>query len=184
MGIVLEKNLTDRIVDIIIYVVLGLVGLTCFLPLINTLAVSLSDKGPAEAGRVLFWPVQATLASYQKLTEEPQFIRSFTISVERVLIGCAINFILTILTAYPLSKAKKVFPARNIYMWYLVAMMVFGAGLIPMYIIVSKMQLVDTIWALVIPRGLPLWNVILLMNFFRGVPAELEEAAVMDGAGP
>jgi putative aldouronate transport system permease protein len=184
MSVVLEKSIGDRIVDIVIYGLLAIIALSCFLPLVNTLAVSLSDRGPAEAGRVLFWPVQFSVASYRKLIEEDQFIRSFLISVERVLIGCTINFILTILTAYPLSKSKKEFPARNIMMWYVVAMMVFGAGLIPMYIIVSKLQLVNSIWALVIPRGLPIWNVILLMNFFRGVPVELEEAAIMDGAGP
>lgn len=91
---------------------------------------------------------------------------------------------LTILMAYPLSKTKKVFPQRNIYMWYLVFSMLFNGGLVPNYLLISELGLLDSIWSLILPGAVPIFNVIILMNFFRGLPPELEEAARIDGANP
>jgi putative aldouronate transport system permease protein len=86
--------------------------------------------------------------------------------------------------AYPLSKEKRAFKSRNVYMWIVVFTMLFSGGLIPWYMTIQKLGLLNSIWALVLPGAVPVFNVILLMNFFRGVPKELEEAAFMDGAGP
>lgn len=178
------KNFRNRLADAIIYIILGVSALACLAPIINTIAVSLSDKAAAAAGIVYFIPVKFTLYSYEILLSDKQFWVSFGISIKRVLLGTAINLIMVILMAYPLSKEKKAFKARNVYMWVIVFTMLFSGGLIPWYMLISKLKLLNTIWALVLPGAVPVFNVILLMNFFRGVPKELEEAGVVDGAGP
>jgi len=104
-------------------------------------------------------------------------------SVERVAVGVLVNMLITILTAYPLSKAKGVFKGRTFFSWFFVITMLIGGGMIPTFIIVSLTGIRNTIWALVLPGALPIFNMVVLLNFFRQLPHELEEAAVIDGAG-
>ena len=106
------------------------------------------------------------------------------ISVVRTLVGTAVNMVLMIITAYPLAKSSDKLAGRNIYMAYFVVTMLIGGGLIPTYIVVARTGLLDTLWALILPGALPVYNMVILMNFIRGIPAELEEAAFIDGAGP
>ncbi len=108
---------------------------------------------------------------------------SFAVSIERVLLGTSLNLVLTMLIAYPLSKEQKDFGWRTIYVWVFVLTMLFSGGLIPWYMTIKATGLLDTIWALVLPGAVPVFNVILLLNFFRDLPKELEESAKMDGAG-
>ena len=103
-------------------------------------------------------------------------------SVKRVLLGVPLNTLLTILVAYPLSKDERQFKARKYYVAYMLTVMLFNGGLMPTYYIVSKTKLIDTVWALIIPGAVPIFNCIVLMNFFRGIPSELEESAKLDGA--
>ncbi|WP_199620794.1 carbohydrate ABC transporter permease [Paenibacillus alkalitolerans] len=170
--------------DIIILCILLAVSFTCFLPVVHVIAVSFSDKAAAAAGLVTLFPVGFTAFPYKYLLDDQQFFRSLLVSVERVLLGGGINLLLTILMAYALSKEKKEFPGRNVYMWIIVFTMLFNGGLIPWFMVVKTVGLLDTIWALVLPGAVPVFNVILLMNFFRGIPKEIKEAAVVDGAGP
>ena len=96
--------------------------------------------------------------------------------------GGIINFVITLLMAYPLSKDRSVFRAREVYLYLLLVTMLFSGGLIPIYMVVNAVGIMDTIWALVLPGAVPVFNVIIMMNFFRQVPKELEEAATVDGA--
>ena len=114
-----------------IAVILILLAFSCLLPILNTVAISLSNQAYAATGRVGLWPVEPTLSSYRKLMAEGTFVRSFMISVIRVLLGLVLGLLTTILTAYPLSKSTKAFPLRNAYMWFLVFTMIFNAGTIP-----------------------------------------------------
>ena len=136
------------------------------------------------SGKVFLWPINPTLASYRAILEDQQFFRSFWNSIVRVVVGGAINVVLTILMAYPLSKSPKYFPQKNIYMWFVVFCMLFNGGLIPTYLLIYNLHIMDTIWALVLPGAVPVFNVIILMNFFKGIPDELDEAARIDGANP
>lgn len=179
-----SKTFSDRIIDIVAYVVVTLMSLSCILPILNTIAISLSDKSAAQAGIVGFWPIDFTLASYKEILRDDLFFTSFRNSVVRVLLGGSINLVLTVLMAYPLSKSKRYFPQRNMYMWFLVFTMLFSGGLIPSYILINNLHLLDTIWALVLPGAVPVFNVIILMNFFKNLPDELDEAARIDGANP
>ena len=129
-------------------------------------------------------PVDFTLTTYSKLLNDGQFWASFWISVQRVVLGTLINMFFVITMAYPLSKSKLRFPAREIYIKFVIFAMLFSGGIIPLYMVVSGLKLTDTIWALVLPGAVPVFNVILMINFFKSVPGSLDEAARIDGASP
>ncbi|REE87454.1 putative aldouronate transport system permease protein [Paenibacillus taihuensis] len=181
---VLSKSWGSRSADVFIYFALTLIAFISLFPLWYTIALSFSDKAAVNAGRVFAWPVGFNLTSYKIILQDHKFFAAFIISVKRVLLGGAINFVLTVIMAYPLARDNKKFPGRTIYIWYLVFCMLFSGGLIPLYMTVTNLHLQNTLWSLVLPGAVPVFNVILIMNFFRNLPKELEEAAVVDGAGP
>ena len=161
---------------------LALVSLTCILPILHVFAMSLSDSNAALAGRVTFWPVQFSLSAYEYLIQKKDFFHSVSISAWRVLIGTLINMVLIVLTAYPLSRPATHFKARKWYMLYFSITMFIGGGLIPTYMIIKNLGLLDSFWVLILPGALNIWNVIIMMNFIRGLPHAIEEAAFVDGA--
>lgn len=175
------KTTENRIFDFVVTLLLVILGLLCLLPLLHVLALSLSSKNAAVAGRVGFWPVEFTLASYEYLLKDSRFFQSFLVSVKRVILGGGLNLILTILMAYPLSLEKEEFPSRDRYMWFTIFCMLFGASVVPWYFVIKETGLLDSIWALVLPSGVPVYNVILLMNFFRNQPKAIKESAKIDG---
>jgi putative aldouronate transport system permease protein len=160
------------------------VGLSCLLPLINTLSTSFSNSAAATAGKVGILPVGFTLSAYKKIFGEEQLWRSFFISIVRVVLGTGLNIALVIAMAYPLSKSKREFHAQGIYMKIVIFAMLFNGGMVPTYMVVQKMNLINSIWALILPGAVGVGNIILMMNFFRSVPKSLEEAAEIDGANP
>ena len=172
-----------KLSDVAINLILGFCGLICLIPILNTVAISFSDRTSAALGLVRLWPVNFTLASYQNMLEETQFWTSFLVSVKRVVIGVSLNMFLSILMAYPLSKSESVFYKKKYYMWIVVFTMMFNGGLVPTFMVVSKLHMMDTFWALVLPGAVPVFNVIILMNFFKAIPQSLEESAYVDGAG-
>ena len=182
-----EKNMITGMNPValsLIYVVVILLTLSCLLPLINMIAISFSGSDAVAANAVGLLPKDFTLSSYNKLLDDAQFWRSTMISFERVILGVFINMFMTITMAYPLSKSKIRFPAREIYMKVIIFAMLFSGGIIPLFMVVSGLHLTNTIWALVLPGTVPVFNVILLINFFKGVPSALDEAARIDGASP
>ncbi|MBR0463554.1 MAG: carbohydrate ABC transporter permease [Clostridia bacterium] len=174
----------NNVIDYVIIVVLALMAASCLIPILNTFAMSLSDKTSAALGQVLFLPKNFNTTGYEEIIKDDQFFRSFGVSILRVVLGVCINSGLAIIMAYPLSKTSHEFRMRNVYMWIMVFTMLFNGGLIPTYLLVKNLGLVDTIWALVLPGAVPVFNVIILMNFNKGIPSSLEEAAVVDGANP
>ena len=166
-------------VDVIVILLLCLI---CMVPLLNLLAYSFSASQPIIENKVFLWPKEFTLKAYQYVLESKEFWSSVSVSVKRVLVGVPLNTLLTILVAYPLSKDERQFKARKYYVAYMLTVMLFNGGLMPTYYIVSKTKLIDTVWALIIPGAVPIFNCIVLMNFFRGIPSELEESAKLDGA--
>ncbi|SEK75585.1 carbohydrate ABC transporter permease [Paenibacillus sp. OK003] len=177
-----SKTFGSRFADVCIWIVLLLLTALCFLPLLNMVSISFSDKSAAQANLVGLWPVNFNLNAYKLLLDDTQFWRSFVISVERVVLGTALNLLLSVLMAYPLSKNKHSFHARNMYMNSMIFAMLFSGGMIPIFMVIKSLGLIDSIWALILPGAVPIFNVILLMNFFKSIPDALEEAAVMDGA--
>lgn len=161
---------------------LAVIVILCFLPMLNMLALSLSNSSAVSAGRVTFWPVRPTLASYEFVINNKAFFKSFMISIERVLLGVPVNMLLTVLTAYPLSKSKNQLPGRTIFVWFFYITILFSGGLMPLYFTVMQMGLINSMWALILPHAVPVFNIIILINFFRKIPKEMEEAALIDGA--
>ncbi|MFC0331554.1 carbohydrate ABC transporter permease [Paenibacillus sepulcri] len=179
-----DRSFSGRLGDGIIIAVLAVVSLLSIAPIWHALALSFSSSAASNAGLVGLWPVDFNLSSYSTVVDDKAFFLAFWVSLKRVFLGGAVNFIMTILIAYPLSRPKAEFKLRNVFMWFLVFTMLFKSGLIPIYLTVQSLGLVNSIWSLVLPVAVPVFNVILLMNFFRSIPRELDQAAKMDGAGP
>ncbi|MFD0868331.1 Inner membrane ABC transporter permease protein ycjP [Chlamydia abortus] len=177
-------TLMSRTADTIIIAILVISSLLCIFPIWYTIAVSFSDKAAVAAGMVTFWPVDFTLSSYKKILQEQAFFTAFGVSLKRVFLGGIINFVVCAMMAYPLSRTPEQFRFRNVYMWFIVFTMLFSGGLIPWFVTIKSYGLLDTIWALVLPTAVPVFNVILLVNYFRSIPKDMDEAGMMDGAGP
>jgi putative aldouronate transport system permease protein len=177
-----EKSLASRLFDIAIYLFLFLFGLACLLPMIHIIAVSLSNRSASMGGFVTLWPIGTTFSNYLEILEAGPVYRAFLVSIQRTVFGTIINMTLTVLAAYPLSKTPQEFRGRTFFMWFVLVAMLFSGGLIPWFLVIRNLGLLNSLWALILPGALPIWNVILMMNFFRDIPKELEEAAIIDGA--
>lgn len=163
--------------------VLILLTLVCFAPILNTLAMSLSDSADVAAGRVTFWPVNFSLDAYEFILTRSEFFSSFLITLERLALGTTLQMVLTVMCAYPLSKENSQFSLRTVYVWIFVFTMLFGGGVVPAYLNLKNAGLLGTIWSLVLPGAVSVYNILLLLNAFRGLPRELEESFCIDGAG-
>jgi putative aldouronate transport system permease protein len=178
-----HKTLSYRVFSGFNNVLLLVIGILCLLPMFHLLMVSLSSSAAANGGLVTFWPKGFTFEAYAKTFENKNFLTSLWVAIERTLLGTVLGLFVNGIAAYALSKDTRVFRARNIYLWYFVITMLFSGGLIPSYILILRLHLIDNIMALILPGLVATYNMILLLNFFRTVPKELEEAAFMDGAG-
>ena len=179
-----DRTFGAKVWNVFLILLMSLIAFSSLAPMIHTAAISFSNKAAAAGGYVTFWPVGFNLESYRKIIDDPNFWNAFLISVQRVLLGGSINFLMTILMAYPLSRSPREFAKRHYYMWFVLFTMLFSGGMIPLYIVVKYLGLFNTLWALVLPGAVPVFNVVLLMNFFRNLPKELSEAGLIDGAGP
>jgi len=177
------NTLGYRIFTVINTVFLIVLAVMCILPMLHILAVAFSSKAPANANLVNFWPIGFTWDAFNETFANRNFLRAIMVSVYRTVLGTGLFLIITTITAYPLSKENSVFKGRSLYIWFFVFTMLFGGGLVPSYILITKLGLINSIWALVLPGAVEVWSIILMLNFFRGIPKELEEAALIDGAG-
>lgn len=153
--------------------------LTLF-PFLHIVAKSFSEEAYVLAKDVVLWPVGFTTSSYSYVLGNPRFIRAFGVSVYVTVVGTALNMLLTTITAYPLSKRRM--PGKSIIMFMYVFTMMFNGGLIPTYLLVRNLGLINRLWALILPVAVIPFNMIILKNFFMSIPDSLEESAVIDGA--
>ncbi|MEG1887719.1 MAG: carbohydrate ABC transporter permease [Oscillospiraceae bacterium] len=175
-------SIGDRIFSLVNGTILIILSALCLIPFIYLIALSFSSASAATAGEVFLWPVGFTLAAYKQALQGSAFIKALMVSVVRVVLGVSINILLLILTAYPLSKSNKELPGRSVFSWFFIITMLVGGGLIPAYLMVLYTGLMDTVWALILPGAITAYNLTVMLNFFRAVPKELEESAVIDGA--
>jgi putative aldouronate transport system permease protein len=154
----------------------------CLFPIIHILAVSLSNQAAVSANKVNLIPIGFTLASYQVIAKKIAFWTAYGVTIKRVVLGVVVNTVLTVLMSYPLSKSESQFKARKYYVWILIFVMIFDGGLVPNFILVKNLGLFDNIWALILPGAVPIYNIILTMNFMKQLPYTIEEAAMVDGA--
>lgn len=174
-----HKSRGYKIFSFFNHIFLIMIALTCLLPLLHLLAQSFSSKAAVNGDLVSFWPVEFNADSYIKTFKNSNFVRSMGISVVRTLLGTLISMFLITTAGYALSKN---FRGRNVIMWVFIFTMLFSGGLIPSYILVTRLGLKDTLWALVLPGAFGAYNLILIMNFFKTIPKALEESAFIDGA--
>jgi putative aldouronate transport system permease protein len=174
---------TGRFFNILILLALCVAGIVCILPMLHILAVSLSQNYAVTAYQVKFWPIGFNLVAYEKSFTSNGFLLALRVSVLRALLGFAIGMFLTMTAAYPMSKSSRIFRGRTAYAWFFVFTMLFNGGLIPSYLVVKNTGLIDKIWALILPSAVNVFNVVVMMNFFRTIPKDLEESAFIDGAG-
>ncbi|MGN7761153.1 carbohydrate ABC transporter permease [Paenibacillus sp. 22594] len=174
-----HKSKGYKVFSVFNYIFLILIALSCFLPLLHLLAQSFSSKAAVNGSLVSFWPVDFNTDAYVKTFKNSNFTGSMQISVVRTILGTLIGMSVITMAGYALSKD---FRGRNALMWVFVFTMLFSGGLIPSYILVTKLGLKDTIWSLVLPGAFGAYNLILIMNFFKTIPKALEEAAFIDGA--
>lgn len=164
------------------YFFLTLVMCISLFPLVHVFALSLSSNSAAQVGWVTILPVDFTLDSYQYILAKPEFFQSFGVSVVRVVLGTLLSIGLTILCAYAMAQPDERFHARKYYVWAFLVTMVFSGGLIPLFIVVKSVGIYNSIWALILPGAVQTFNIILMLNFFRGLPYALTESALIDGA--
>jgi putative aldouronate transport system permease protein len=172
----------ERVFNVFNTVFLLFVSITCLLPMLHVLAISFSDRVSASANAVIFWPKGFNVAAYETMFSNPTFVNSFGVSVYRTIVGCTVNMVVTILAAYPLSKENDELRGRKwISLFFIIPMMVSG-GLIPTFLLVKDLHMLNTIWSIILPGCVPIVNVVMMMNFFRGINKSLFESAEIDGA--
>lgn len=173
----------QKIFAIFNYILLTLLALLCLLPMLNILALSFSSRNMVNAGVVTLIPKEFTLSSYAYMLQKSGLMQALFVTVKRLVLGVTVNLVMTILVAYPLSKSPKHFKSRKFYVAFFLITMIFNGGIIPTYLVIKEMKMLDTVWALILPNSVTMFYVLLMLNFFRGIPEEIEEAAIVDGAG-
>ena len=177
-----KRSVSFYVYQVFNTIVLALIALSCILPILHVFAMSLSSSSAAMAGRVGFVPVEFTFRAYEYLISKKDFFHSVSISLARVVVGTVFNMAIIAITAYPLSRSSRQFRARTAYMAYFAVTMFIGGGLIPTYMVIKNLRLLDSFWVLILPSAMSIWNVIIMMNFIKGLPRAIEEAAFVDGA--
>ncbi|MGC4105861.1 MAG: carbohydrate ABC transporter permease [Thermomicrobiales bacterium] len=166
--------------DAIIWGILVFLTLVTLLPIMNVLARSLSDAPQIASNPGMIWPRGLTLEAYRYIFDTPVLIRAFGVSVFVTVVGTALNMVVTTAAAYGLSKTD--LPGHRIMMWFVIMPMLFSAGLLPTYMLIKDIGLLNSVWVLVVWGMVSPFNLILLRNFFWSIPQEVEEAARLDGA--
>lgn len=170
----------DRIFSALNYIFLSVILILILYPLIYTLSASFSAPTAVISGKVTLFPVDFTLIGYQKIFEHPALVKGMLNSLFYTVAGSAFSVVLTMLAAYPLTR--KDLPGRRFLTILFFFPMLFSGGLIPFYLVVRDVGLVNTPWAVIIPTGLSVWNLIITISFLRAsIPEELYEAAQIDG---
>ncbi|MEK3910041.1 carbohydrate ABC transporter permease [Paenibacillus sp. FSL H7-0331] len=161
--------------------ILLLISLTMLLPILNIIAQSLSGSVALSTGKVILWPVEFTMANYATVLQQAAIWRAFGISVIITVCGTLINLIMTASLAYPLSRHE--YRERKYILLMVLITMIFHAPLIPNYLLVRSLGLLDTLWALMLPGAISAFNLFVMRSFFLSIPNELIESARIDGAG-
>jgi putative aldouronate transport system permease protein len=176
----IRESTDDRIFTIVNYIILFIFTITILYPLVYIVSASFSSSSAVVSGKVWLYPVEPTLAGYEAVFKHRLIGSSFLNSVFYTVVGTVINVFITLIAAYPLSR--KDFMPRNVIMALFVFTMMFSGGLIPSYLVVKGLGMIDTRWSLIIPGALAVWNMVIARTYFQTtIPDELLEAAQMDG---
>ncbi|REK74298.1 carbohydrate ABC transporter permease [Paenibacillus paeoniae] len=170
----------DRLFVGVNYTLLFLLGFVAFYPFWNAAVISFNAGSDTMLGGITFWPREFTLSNYEVVFKDKRLIDGFVISVLRTGIGTLLSIIATAIFAYGMTKRDMM--GRKFYMVMCIITMYFSGGLIPSYLLIRELGLMNSFWVMVIPGLISVWNMIIFRTFFKGIPAGLEESASIDGA--
>jgi len=175
----MRASLGEKWFYIINNIVLALLGLTCLFPLINTIAIAFSDTAAIEAGRVSFYPIGWNTEAFTSLFTGTPIIGAFRNSVVITVIGVVLSMAATIMTAYPISR--RIFYGRRFFTLAMVFTIMFSGGLIPTYLVVKSLGLMNSYFALWLPALVSTYNMLVMRTFFENIPSEIDDASRIDG---
>lgn len=171
----------DKVFNFINILLLTVITVIIVLPLWNVVVISLSSSSAVASGKCLFWPSEFTLNNYRAVFQDTSIWRAFLISVLKTVIGVVCHVFLCSMVAYAMSKSD--LRGRKLYTTMGVITMFFSGGMIPTYLLIKSLGLLNNFWVYILPAMFSYYDMIILMNFFREVPVSLEESAKIDGAG-
>ncbi len=173
------KTLGNIIYKAVIYLFMLLVLIVCLVPFLYIISVSLSDPVAVVNGEVFIHPVGFSLEAFEQIFAYPNFFRAYGNTIFYTIAGTLISLVMMTLFAYPLSKTF--LKGQKIVMKFVIFSMFFSGGMIPNYLLISSLHMVNTRFAILIPFAVNQFNLILLINFFKSIPNDIEEAAIIDG---
>lgn len=176
---VLSKKMRFNFVDMAIIVFIIGVSITCLVPFLYMIALSLSSNSAIVSQKVTLWPVEFTLETYKTILSDVEMIYTLGYSIVLTIVYTLICMFLTICAAYPLTKKR--LKGRSFFLSILVITMYFSGGLIPSYLLVKNLGMMNSIWSLLLPGAMSVFNLIILKTFFSSLPESLEESASIDG---
>lgn len=177
-----DNSISSKILDVVIYVSLIILMIITLYPIIYIFSVSVSSTTAYESGRVVFLPVEFNLEAYKVVLEAGTIPRSFLNSVIYTVVYTVVSLLMTTTMAYPLSRSKDRVAFKGFFSKLVIFTMFFNAGIIPNYLVVKGLGLMDSMWALILPSAISTYNLVVMRSFFEGIPIDLEEAAFIDGA--
>ncbi|MBU5349200.1 MULTISPECIES: carbohydrate ABC transporter permease [Paenibacillus] len=169
----------DKVMLIVIYVFLSLLAFSALYPFWNAVAVSFNVGVDTAKGGVTFWPREFTTENYKIILQDDRLLNGFFISISRTVIGTATSIFMTALLAFGMTRTYLI--GRKYYTLFFIFTLYFGGGLIPTYLLIRSLGLMDSFLVFIIPSLISVWNMIIFRTFFRGLPVGLEESAHIDG---
>lgn len=175
-------NLTfgEKALQVVVYSILFLLSVICLFPFLYVIAVSVTPESEVIRRGIVIIPESYTFAAYKEVFLSHGIGQAYKITLFRTIIGTALNVLFTVLAAYPLSK--KYLPGRSPFLLFIIFTMMFGGGLIPTYLLIRSLGLLNTPWVLIVPHLISAFNLVIIKGFFEQLPAEIEESARVDGA--
>lgn len=175
-----RMGFSDRLMMIFIYVFLIVLSFSAFYPFWNALVISFNLGIDTTKGGITFWPRVFTWENYAIVLKDDRLLNGFFVSVARTVVGTITGILMTAILAYGMTKRELI--GKNYFMVFFVFTMYFSGGLIPSYLLIRELGLMNSFWVMVIPGIISVWNMIIFRTFFKGIPAGLEESAAIDGA--
>jgi putative aldouronate transport system permease protein len=176
------KSIGNSTFNAINITLLAIITLISIVPIVNILSMSFSKSIYVASGEVFLWPKGFTIQAYKYILVNQAFYDALLVSIEKSFLGVFITMLCTILVGYPLSKTNEEFKSRKFFLYFFLITMLFNGGLIPWFMMIQYTKIYNTIWALVLPGAVQVFFILLFMNFVKGIPKEIEEAAKIDGA--
>ncbi len=177
----IKKLKSDRVFDIVNTLLITIITIIILVPLLNVVASSFAESRALAEGNFIFFPGKWSLDNYKAVFKDVSIWKAFGISVAKTLIGVVTHVFFCAMVAYALSKRD--LRGRKLYTVMGVITMFFSGGMIPTYLLMKQLGLLNSFWVYILPQLFSYYDVVILMNFFRQVPSSLEEAAKIDGAG-